>query len=60
MRQAPSETERARLATTTWSWSWGSPARESQWVKAVATTPSMSSWTTPLVPEREWNTSRSA
>ena len=51
---------RARLATTTWSWSWGSPALESQWVKAAATTPSTSSWTTPLVPEREWNTSRSA
>ena len=60
VRHLPSETERARLATTTWSWSWGSPALESQWVNATATTPSTSSWTTPLVPEREWKTSRSA
>ena len=60
VRHLPSESERARLATTTWSWSWGSPALESQWVNAAATTPSTSSWTTPLVPEREWKTSRSA
>jgi hypothetical protein len=29
-------------------------------VKAAAITPSMSSVTMPFVPEREWNTSRSA
>ena len=60
VRHCPSETDRARLATTTWSWSWGSPALESKWVNAAATTPSTSSWTTPFLPEREWKTSRSA
>ena len=40
------------LATATWVWRSGSPARESRWVKAVATRPRTSTWRTPSVPVR--------
>ena len=60
VRQRPSEVHLARFQINRWSCSWGSSARLAQWVKLAATTPSTSSSTTPLVPERERNTSASA
>src|ERR1019366_761530 len=50
----------ARFITTTCVCSCGSPARESQWSKAAPTTPRISSWTTPFLPDREVNTHCSA
>ena len=40
------------FATATWVCRSGSPARESRWVNAVATSPVTSTWRTPLVPSR--------
>ena len=40
------------LEMATWVCRSGSPARESRWVNAVAIKPVVSTWATPLVPER--------
>ncbi len=40
------------FATATWVCRSGSPARESRWVNAVATSPVTSTWRTPSVPSR--------
>ena len=42
------------FATATWVCRSGSPARESRWVNAAATSPVTSTWRTPLVPSREY------
>ena len=43
---------RTLFATRTWVWSCGSAAREVRWTKPAATSPSVSTWRTPLWPRR--------
>ncbi len=52
VRHLPSTADWTRLSTTTWVCSCGSPARESQWSNAVATTPRTSSDIAPACPVR--------
>ena len=59
-RHIPSLAHWTRFMITTWVCSCGSPDLESQWSNAAATTPRMSSSTTPFFPDRDENTCCSA